>query len=478
MGDMVSKKKTDSTVGLAQSDLPASGTQRKAVSKSATSSARQTKSNASSKTLKAPVPSVPQDEPEVLPFVSVVMPSLNQAPFLEAAIRSVLEQPYDRLELVVADGQSTDGTVELLVHLQREFGARLRWVSQQDSGPAQAINTAISLAQGEIIGWLNSDDLYAEGAVVNAVEHFVNNPWVEMLYGLAEHIDASGHVLNTYPSLPPSTPIEKFSDGSFICQPTVFLRREALDIIGPLDESIKTAFDFDLWLRFFIRFPRQISWIQRIQAYSRLHAACLTQKQRRLVALDGMKVVAKHLTVAPQHWFWTHLDEMCETYPFGPDQEPLLKQLQSFILDSKGFLSAEDLKTVGLQLRTDMRLNLVKPGLMATVQPDAWVSHEVAVKYRWTDKPASAVLLHCVASWPDVGTMTLRVRSPHGEEQVSEIEVPDEFVLRFEVPATDVPGLMMWTVQTDQGFVPAKHDAESTDDRELSFKVLELKLLS
>jgi glycosyltransferase involved in cell wall biosynthesis len=412
------------------------------------------------------------------PSVSVVMPSLNQAPFLEAAVRSVLEQSYAQLELVVVDGQSTDGTVELLVHLQQEFGKRLRWVSQQDTGPAQAINTAIALSQGEIIGWLNSDDLYADDAVSNAVNEFVNKPWLEMVYGLAEHVDASGHVLNTYPTLPPSTPVESFADGSFICQPTVFMRRSALEIVGPLDESIKTAFDLDLWVRFFKQFQRQTAWIQRVQAYSRLHSACLTQKLRRQVALDGMSVVFKHFKAAPAHWFWTHLDEMCDAYPFGPEPLPLLKQLESFILDSKPYLSVDDLKQIGQQLRSDARLNLVKPGLIATVQTDGWVSHQVAVKYRWTGQAATAVTMRCVANWPEPGAMQLKIRSPQGDEQVTELDVPEEFVLRFEVPESQVTGMMMWVVETPHHFVPSRHSEASDDDRELSFRVIELKTVS
>jgi len=411
-----------------------------------------------------------------LPLVSVVMPSLNQAPFLEAAVRSVLAQSYENVELVVADGQSTDGTIELLVQLQQEFGGRLRWLSQQDTGPAQAINSAIALAQGDIIGWLNSDDLYADDAIAKAVEQFTKQANYQMVYGLAHHIDAAGNVLNTYPTRPPTTPLDAFADGSFICQPTVFMRRGALAMVGPLDEGIQTAFDFELWLRFFKRFPHQIGLLRRIQAYSRLHAACLTQRQRRQVAVEGMKVLDQHLKLVPPHWFWTHLDELCAAYPFGPDTMPLVKQVEQFILEVKGFFSAKDLKEMAVQIRTDYRLILAKPGLIATVQPDGWVSRQLAVKYRWADKPATAVTLRCMAAWPVPGKMRLRVCTPDGDEQILEIEAPEEFVLRFEVPPTALPGMMMWAVDTAQTFVPAKHDPESQDKRKLSFRVLELKL--
>ena len=80
-----------------------------------------------------------------LPLISVVMPSLNQAQFLEAAVRSVLEQDYPHVELIVADGMSTDGSLELLMQLQVDYGERLRWSSQQDGGAAEALNHAIKL---------------------------------------------------------------------------------------------------------------------------------------------------------------------------------------------------------------------------------------------------------------------------------------------------------------------------------------------
>jgi hypothetical protein len=160
----------------------------------------------------------------------------------------------------------------------------------------------------------------------------------------------------------------------------------------------------------------------------------------------------------------------------GPDTEPLIKQVESFILEVKGFFSAKDLKEMSAQIRTDYRLILAKPGLMASVQPDGWVSKHVAVKYRWTDRPATAVALRCAAAWPVPGKMRLRVLTPDGDEQILDIEAPEEFVLRFEVPPTELPGMMMWTVDTAQSFVPAKHDPDSQDKRKLSFRVLELKL--
>ena len=406
--------------------------------------------------------------------VAVVMPSLNQAQFLEAAVRSVLEQDYPHVELIVADGLSTDGSVEKLVQLQAEYGPRLRWISQQDGGAAEAINRAVQLVTGDVVGWLNSDDMYTQGAVAAAVAHLAKHPKQVMVYGQGQHIDAAGQWLDNYPTKPPSTPLAAFADGCFICQPTVFMRRDALAQVGPLDASIRTAFDFDLFVRFFQQYPSQIGMVRRVQAWSRLHGACMTQRLRRQVALDGMRVVAKALGTAPEHWFWTHVDELCASYPLGAEQQPLVKQLEGLLTEARAFVQPDVLAAMVARLQADLRVRVATPELFATVQPDGWVGQQVQIKYRWQGAAASAVLVRCKAGWPVAGQLRLKMHMPNGQVQRSVVDVPGEFVLRFDVPPASQSGCMVWTVQTSQGFVPAKHDKASTDKRKLAFQVLEL----
>lgn len=406
--------------------------------------------------------------------VTVVMPCLNQVFFLEAAVRSVLEQDYPYVELIVADGLSTDGSQDLLMQLQAEYGERLRWSSKQDGGSAEALNHAIAQAHSDVVGWLNSDDMYTQGAISRVMAHFAKHPKHQMVYGEGQHINAVGEVMANYPTKQPSTPLDVFSDGSFICQPTVFMRREALAQVGELDASIKTAFDFDLFVRFFKCYPLQIGFVRHVQAFSRLHAACMTQRLRRQVALDGMRVVAKEIGSVPEHWFWTHVDEMCASYPLGPDDLPLVKQLEAFLKDASAYFKPEVVKGLIKRLKTDWRVRLATPELFATVQPDAWANKQLTIKYRWQGKSAAAVLVSCKAPWPVPGKLRLKVLTPSGKVQRSVLDVPDDFVLRFEVPETTQSGCMMWTVETTGGFVPSKHDKASTDKRKLSFQVLEL----
>jgi hypothetical protein len=244
-----------------------------------------------------------------LPMVSVVMPSFNQARFIGESIASVLGQSHPRIELIVADGGSDDGTLALL----RDWKARdsrLRWFSGADAGPADALNKAMSQVRGTVVGWLNSDDLYSPGAVERAVSALMQQrDWVAV-YGRGQHIGEQGNVLGDYPSLPPSTPLQAFMDGCFICQPTLFFTRSMYVLLGPFDTSLRTAFDYEYWLRLFTRMPGRTGFLDVVQAQSRLHPDCITQRMRRVVALEGLQVLQRHLGRAPVHWVLTHIDEI------------------------------------------------------------------------------------------------------------------------------------------------------------------------
>ena len=243
------------------------------------------------------------------PLVSIVMPSLNQAAFIATAVESVLSQSYQQLELIVADGGSTDGTQAWLAQRQAQ-DARLRWFSEPDTGPAEALNKALLHAKGTLIGWLNSDDLYTPGAVQRAAQALQERSDCLMVYGQGEHIDANGAVLERYPTLAPPTPSSEFAKGCFICQPTVFFRRTMWLLLGKFDEELKTAFDFDYWLRAFARFSGRIGFVDAVQAQSRLHADCITLRLRRTVILEGMPLLARHLGHAPKEWLLTYVNQL------------------------------------------------------------------------------------------------------------------------------------------------------------------------
>ncbi|QNI99006.1 putative beta-glycosyltransferase/ family 2 [Synechococcus sp. A15-62] len=225
------------------------------------------------------------------------MPCLNAGRFLEPAVRSVLNQA-ECLELLVADGGSTDGSLQFLERLS-VVDPRLRIVSTTDSGPADALNKAFKAARGTLIGWLNADDLYPPGALARATYALEANPQWLMLYGEGEEFNNSTGLRQRYPTLPPTTGVEGFRSHCFICQPSVVFRRTMGLMLGPFDAHLKTAFDFDYWLRAFETFPYRIGYLPHLQGRTRLHENTITNKQRTQADLEFIKLVAKHFGSAP-----------------------------------------------------------------------------------------------------------------------------------------------------------------------------------
>lgn len=179
--------------------------------------------------------------------VAVVTPSYNTGRYIGAAVRSVLEQDYPQVDYIVMDGGSTDGTVDVL----KSFGPVLKWVSQRDHGQADAINRGFSQTRGDVLGWLNSDDTYAPGALRRAAEFLRVHPDVAMIYGDADFIDGAGVRIGRCAHVEPmfrQRRLLHYCD--FIVQPAAFFRRAAFDAVGGLDPSLNWAMDYDLWLRF------------------------------------------------------------------------------------------------------------------------------------------------------------------------------------------------------------------------------------
>lgn len=297
-----------------------------------------------------------------LPLVSIVMPSFNQAQFIDAAIESVLYQSWTNLELIVVDGGSTDASLSRLQFWQTN-DYRIKWTSGKDNGPANAVNKAIQQARGSFIGWLNSDDLYTPGTVQRTIEIMAAHPHWIMVYGHGQHINDQGQVINDYPTLPPETPVQKFADGCFVCQPTVFFKRSMPLLLGKLDESLKTAFDFDYWLRAFHAFPGRIGFIDTVQAYSRLHHDCITQRMRRTVALEGMQVLARHFGRAPYHWLLTYVEKLLSQKPVHWGLLSVRAHVETTLDEAALWLTPKDLENVKHIISKDVRLDLATPPL-------------------------------------------------------------------------------------------------------------------
>ncbi len=180
------------------------------------------------------------------PLVSVVIPCLNRAQYLAATIDSVLAQDYDNLECIVIDGGSSDGTVEIL----ESYGDKISWVSEPDKGHADAINKGWQSSRGEILAWLNADDVWVvPNSVSTAVGLMTEHPVIDVAYGDCEAIDARGNKVgwSYFREWDLAHAIE-YCDHC-ISQPAAFLRRSAVERVGWLDANIVSGKDHDLWLR-------------------------------------------------------------------------------------------------------------------------------------------------------------------------------------------------------------------------------------
>ena len=148
--------------------------------------------------------------------VSVVTPSYNQSKYIQRTLESVAQQSGAEIEHVVFDGGSTDESVEILKH----FNPPVYWVSKKDRGQAHAVNQGISATKGEIIGWLNSDDVYSPGAIERVVDYLDIHPKVDVVYGMADHIDRNDQAFEPYPTEP--WDYDRLQKTCFICQPALF----------------------------------------------------------------------------------------------------------------------------------------------------------------------------------------------------------------------------------------------------------------
>jgi hypothetical protein len=407
-----------------------------------------------------------------IPHISVVMPSLNQGRFLEEAVRSVLEQSEPSLELVVADGGSSDGTLPLLARLAAAYPGRLRWLSHPDGGPAQAIAGAIARARAPILGWLNSDDLYTPGAVARALAWFSQHSAGVMVYGHGEHTDEHGQVLQRYPTLEPTVALDAFREGCFICQPTVFFRRDAYQRIGGIDLQLRAAFDFDLWVRFFKAYPGRIGFIDAVQAQSRLHEGGITLSQRERVAREGMLVVARHLGEAPIAWALTWLDELCLQHPFHAHQLDLRDRLQQLVRDSGDHFGPAAREALLQRLATDARLSLSDSRLFVDVTPDGWAAPVMEVRVLQLPQPARRLSLSCRHASPVGGPLRLRCRLPEGEVIVFEQPDNGPFTIELDLGAFAEGSRVIFRFETlEGGFVPADCEPGSRDRRSLAFRV-------
>lgn len=227
--------------------------------------------------------------------VSIVTPSFNQGKFIERTLQSVASQSGAEIEHVVFDGGSTDNTIEIL----KDFSPPVRWVSRQDGGQANAVNQGILATGGEIIGWLNSDDIYYPGAIALVVRYFEAHPDIDLVYGMADHIDIDDQAFELYPTEP--WDFETLKDRCFISQPALFFRRRVVEKYGLLDESLNYCMDYEFWLRLGMKGAR-FAYLKEKLAASRMYPENKTMSAKMKVRQEINDMLKQRFGRVPDDW--------------------------------------------------------------------------------------------------------------------------------------------------------------------------------
>ncbi|MBI3280997.1 MAG: glycosyltransferase, partial [Acidobacteria bacterium] len=185
------------------------------------------------------------------PLVTIVTPSYNQGRFIRATIETVLAQDYPHLEYIIMDGGSTDATPAIAA----EYASRLSFFSEKDRGQSHAINKGFQRAKGEIVAWLNSDDLFLPGSVRRGSHALARHTRAGAAYGEGYLIDREGKITGRFPATEPFNLWKLIYLSDYILQQTVYFRRRVFDQVGFLDESLHWGMDWDVLVRIARRFP-------------------------------------------------------------------------------------------------------------------------------------------------------------------------------------------------------------------------------
>jgi glycosyltransferase involved in cell wall biosynthesis len=217
------------------------------------------------------------------PKVTIVTPSYNQAQFLEQAMQSVLSQGYPDLEYIVVDGGSTDGSAEIIRRCESQLAW---WVSEKDRGQAEGINKGLARATGEIVAWLNSDDLYQPGAIAGAVAAFEAVPDAGMVFSDVLAIDGAGKPINCMRY--GDWGLDELMTFHIIGQPGVFMRRSVLAQAGFLDLDYHYLLDHHLWLRMAQHAP--LRHLPAVWAAGRFHAEAKNVAQAAAFGREAYRI--------------------------------------------------------------------------------------------------------------------------------------------------------------------------------------------
>ncbi|WFN37127.1 glycosyltransferase [Methanomicrobium antiquum] len=231
-----------------------------------------------------------EDESLKWPKISIITPSYNQGSFLEETMRSVLLQNYPNLEYIILDGGSTDNSVEIIQKYDEYIDF---WVSEPDNGQADAIYRGIEMATGDIVAYINSDDIYYPGAFFKVAKEFIKNPDSGWLTGRTVFVDEYSNPKSDQPRYLPINMFNMVYLGNFVMQPSTFWKKELFLSVGGFDKNLRFSFDYELFLKF-LKFEKPL-WINQNLAGFRYHSLSKTTNIHDVCVEESDEIKSKYI---------------------------------------------------------------------------------------------------------------------------------------------------------------------------------------
>lgn len=388
------------------------------------------------------------------PLVTVVTPSFNQGQFIRATIESVLSQDYPYLEYIIMDGGSTDETASVV----KDYASRLTFISEKDRGQSHAINKGFHMAQGSILGWLNSDDLYLPGCIRAAVAAFRDNPAAGAVYGEGYLIDHSGKTTSRFPCTEAFDLWKLTYLSDYILQQTVFFGKDVLDEVGYLDEKLHYTMDWDLLIRIGMRY--HLEYIPEYMGCLREYpeAKSFAGGMRRIRELHNMLRRHTEMRIPPgsivygldtYHRIWCERIERL----FAPKLKPVSATLQAAIrMAAVGVISHTVAYSQGLS-------------------PDRWTSRQL--HYMLPPGGGPLMMEGLVPSLPRLEGLKLHIRA--NGRHLGSFALPfGDFRLAVPIPPELQGQMLRLKVTASRWWMPGRFTLRG-DRRRLSYQLKSLQ---
>lgn len=221
------------------------------------------------------------------PRISIVTPSYNQVEFLEETIKSVIDQDYPNLEYILIDGGSNDGSLNIIKKYSHYFS---HWESGPDSGQANAINKGLAGSTGQILGWLNSDDILLPGSLERVAKFFMNFPRVDFLYGNRKVINEESETIGVKENLVLTRFLLRY--GSPFAQEATFWRRNVMEVTGMLNEEFKFCLDYDFYCR--VAKSHRMAYLPFFLGSFRIHNKSKTRSMTEIQNIEDSIIQANY----------------------------------------------------------------------------------------------------------------------------------------------------------------------------------------